>query len=43
VVCALLALPAISFGAAPAADSGRTALDRADLRQLVQTISREHV
>jgi hypothetical protein len=42
VVCALLALPAISFGAAPAADSGRTALDRADLTQLVQTISREH-
>lgn len=42
VVCALLTLPALSFSAAPAADSGRTALDRADLRQLVQTISREH-
>jgi len=41
-VCALLTLPALSFSAAPAADSGRTALDRADLRQLVQTISREH-
>jgi soluble lytic murein transglycosylase-like protein len=42
VACALLALPAISFGAAPAADSGRTALDAADLRQLVQVISREN-
>jgi soluble lytic murein transglycosylase-like protein len=41
-VCALLALPAISFGAAPPVDSGRTALDTADLRQLVRTISREH-
>ena len=27
---------------APAASSGRTALDRSDLRRLVQTISREH-
>lgn len=42
VLCALLALPAISFAAAPAADSGRTALDRADIRHLVQMISREH-
>jgi len=42
MLSALLALPAISLGAAPAADSGRTALDGSDLRQLVQTISREH-
>jgi len=42
VVCALVALPAISFGAAPAADSGGTALGAADMRQLVQMISREH-
>ena len=35
-------MPAISFGAAPSADPGRTALDRSDLHQLVQTISREH-
>jgi len=41
-LCALLAVPAISFGVAPAADTGRTALDTADLRQLVQSISREH-
>ena len=40
--CALLALPVISSGAAPAVDSGRTAMDRADLHQLVQAISREH-
>jgi hypothetical protein len=38
----LLAVPAISLGAAPSADPGRTALDGADLRQLVQSISREH-
>jgi len=42
VVCLLLTLPALSLAAAPVADSGRTALDRADLRQLVQSISREH-
>jgi soluble lytic murein transglycosylase-like protein len=41
-VCVLLALPAISPAAAPAADSGRTAMDRADLHELVQAISREH-
>jgi len=41
-LCALLAVPAISFGVAPAADSGRTALNTVDLRQLVQNISREH-
>lgn len=32
----------VASGAAPAADAGRTALNRADLRQLVQGISREH-
>ena len=42
VVCVLLTLPAMFSAAAPAAASGRTALDSADLRQLVQTISREH-
>jgi soluble lytic murein transglycosylase-like protein len=41
-LCALLILPAISFGAAPVAESGRTALDGADLKHLVQMISREH-
>jgi len=42
VVCVLLTLPAVSSAAAPAAVSGRTALERADLRELVQTISLEH-
>jgi soluble lytic murein transglycosylase-like protein len=42
VVCGLLALLAISSGAATAAESGRTAMDRADLYELVQAISREH-
>lgn len=41
-LCAMLALPAFSFGAAPAAAPGRTALDRDDLRELVLSISREH-
>jgi soluble lytic murein transglycosylase-like protein len=39
---ALLAVPALLFGAAPAAGPGQTALDRSDLKQLVQEISREH-
>jgi len=38
----LLALPATSFAAAPSADTGRSALDRADLKLLVQSISQEH-
>jgi len=42
VVGAFLALPGVMYAAAPAADSGRTALDRDDLLQLVQTISWEH-
>ena len=42
LLCAFLAVPLSLFGAAPPADSGRTALDRADMRQLVNNISREH-
>lgn len=32
----------MAFGAAPSADAGRSALDRSDLRLLVQSISREN-
>lgn len=42
VVSTLLALPAVLFAAAPVADSGRTALDRDDMHQLLQTICWEH-
>jgi soluble lytic murein transglycosylase-like protein len=38
----LIAVPAMIFAAAPAADVGRTALNNAELRQLVQSVSREH-
>ena len=41
-LCAILVVPAICIGAAPSADAGRTAMDRADLKLLVQDISREH-
>lgn len=41
-LCVLLALPVFAFEASPAVETGRTALDRTDLRQLVQSISREH-
>ena len=42
VVGVLFVLAPVLFAAAPAANTGRTALDRGDLRQLVQTISWEH-
>jgi hypothetical protein len=41
-LCVLIALPGVSFGSAPAAGSGSTALDNADLRRLVEKISRDH-
>jgi soluble lytic murein transglycosylase-like protein len=42
VLCGFLAMPAISLAVAPAAGTGRTALNTADLKQLVQNVSREH-
>ena len=42
LLCVLLPPPLAAFEAAPAAATGRTALDRSDIRQLVQSISREH-
>jgi soluble lytic murein transglycosylase-like protein len=42
ILTALLGLSAIAFGAAPSDDTGRTALDRADLKVLVESISRDH-
>ncbi len=39
---ALLFGSTLTFAAAPAADSGRTALGRADLKELVHSVSREH-
>lgn len=41
-LCLAVGLAAVVSGAAPEADAGRTALGRTDLRQLVQSISREH-
>jgi soluble lytic murein transglycosylase-like protein len=38
----LLALQASAFEAAPSAEAGRSALDRADLKLLVRNISQEH-
>jgi soluble lytic murein transglycosylase-like protein len=41
-MCVLLALPVVAFDAASAPASGRSGLDRSDIRELVQSISREH-
>lgn len=40
--CAILALQSTAYGAAPSADAGRSALDRADLKELVESVSYEH-
>jgi soluble lytic murein transglycosylase-like protein len=42
LLSAVLALPALSFSAAPSVDAGRTALDTTDLKRMVHRISREH-